>query len=168
MTGTTTKPHLGLTPYITVHDAAAAIEWYKTVFGAIESVRYVGKDGRIGHCELVIHGSPLMISDEYPDHGAVSPRTLGGTAFKLNLDVDDVDAIWAVASSHGADGQRPPEDQAYGQRSCSFSDPFGHQWMVQTTISSPTAAEIQAASGDEFTIITPGPAVDDLAGADPE
>ncbi len=163
-----TSRHLGLTPYITVHDAAAAIEWYSTVFGAIESVRYVGNDGRIGHCQLVIDGSTLMISDEYPDYGAVSPRTLGGTACKLNLNVDDVDAVWTVALTNGAQGQRPPEDQAYGQRSCSFSDPFGHQWMVQTTISSPTAAEIQAASGDEFTIITAGPAVDDLAAVDSE
>ena len=150
------SPAGGLVPYISVHDAAAAIDWYRAVLGAVEEVRYVGDDGRIGHCQLVIGGSMLMLADEYPDYGSVSPRTIGGTPVKLHLNVDDVDAVWELALANGAEGQRPPEDQPYGERSCSFGDPFGHQWMVQTTIADLTTAEIDAAM-DGFTVSDPDP-----------
>jgi PhnB protein len=145
----------GLVPYITVHDAAAAIDWYREVFAAVELVRYVGEDGRVGHCQLLLSGSMMMIADEFPDFGAVSPRTVGGSPIRLNLNVDDVDAVWELALAKGADGQRAPEDQAYGERSCAFADPFGHLWMVQTTVSHPSNEQIQEAMGDAFTIIEP-------------
>ncbi len=149
-----------LHPYITVGDAAAAIEWYTEVLEARETVRYVGDDGRIGHGELEIGGAKLMLSDEYPDFGAVSPRTVGGSPVKLYVEVPDVDAVWELALSNGADGQRPPEDQAYGRRACAFSDPFGHQWMVQTVTADPPATEIEDGLGGDFTVVTSEPAVE--------
>jgi PhnB protein len=97
-----------------------------------------------------------MLSDEYPDFDAVSPRTLGGTPVALHLVVPDVDATWVVAIEHGAVGRRPPEDQPYGDRAATFIDPFGHRWMVSTPIGTPTAREIDDAS-DGFTVITPDP-----------
>ncbi len=97
-----------LVPYLSVGDAAAAIDWYVTVLDAVEMVRYVGDDGRIGHAEISVGGARLMLADEYPEYGIVGPGTLGGTSFSLSLDVDDVDAVWARAIEHGADGERPP------------------------------------------------------------
>lgn len=155
MTDTATRAELR--PYITVHDAAAAIEWYTSVFGARETTRYVGDDGRIGHGELDIGGAVLMLADEYPDFGAVSPQTVGGTPVKLYLEVDDVDAVWNLALERGADAQRPPEDQPYGRRACAFGDPFGHQWMVQSAqpvTSGSNTEEIEAGLGGDFSIVT--------------
>jgi uncharacterized glyoxalase superfamily protein PhnB len=149
--------HNTLTPYISVHDAAAAIDWYRLVFEANELVRYVGDDGRIGHCELDLGGAALMLADEYPDVGAVSPRTVGGTPVTLSLQVPDVDAVWERAVTNGAEPQRPPETQPYGHRSCTFGDPFGHRWMVQTEVSTPTDNEIEAGFGGEFEVVTPAP-----------
>lgn len=146
-----------LTPYICVHDAAAAIDWYRLVFGATELVRYVGDDGRIGHGELDLGGTALMLADEYPDVGAVSPRTIGGTPVTLNLLVPDVDAVWELALTNGAAAQRPPETQPYGHRSCTFGDPFGHRWIVQTEVSTPTDADIEAGFGGAFEVVTPAP-----------
>ena len=145
-----------LVPYLSVGDAAAAIDWYVTVLGAVEMVRYVGDDGRIGHAEISVGGARLMLADEYPEYGIVGPATLGGTSFSLNLDVDDVDAIWARAIEHGADGERPPSDEPYGERKCTFRDPSGHRWSVQTTIATPTAEEITAAMGG-FMVISSAP-----------
>ena len=129
---TATPIHRGdrtLVPYVCVSDSAAAIDWYVTVFDAVETVRYVGDDGRVGHAEVSIGSARLMLSDEYPEIGVVGPQTLGGTPFTLNLNVDDVDAVWARAIEHGADGERPPADQPYGERSCTFRDPSGHRWI---------------------------------------
>ncbi|MEO6570963.1 MAG: hypothetical protein ABIO83_05395, partial [Ilumatobacteraceae bacterium] len=95
----------------------------------------------------------VMVSDEYPDFDALSPRTIGGSPIRLNLNVPDVDRVWRIALEQGAVGEREPTDQAYGERSCGFVDPFGHRWLVATTISHPTNAEIQAAMGDSFEII---------------
>lgn len=149
-----------LVPYVSVHDAAAAIDWYQVVFGAIERVRYVGDDGRIGHGELDLGGATLMLADEYPEAGAVSPRSIGGTPVTLNLQVSDVDAVWERAVANGADPQRPPETQPYGHRSCTFGDPFGHRWMVQTEVSTPTADEIESGFGGAFEVVTPTPTGD--------
>ena len=131
-----------LVPYVCVADATAAIEWYVAVFDAVESVRYVGDDGRIGHAEVSIGGARLMLSDEYPEIEVVGPRTLGGTPFTLNLNVDDVDTVWTRAIEHGAVGERPPADEPYGERACTFRDPSGHRWTVHTTIARPTPEEI--------------------------
>lgn len=145
----------GLVPYLTVDDASAAIDWYRTVFGAVELHRFVDPDGKVGHCELVIGGSSLMLADEYPDYQAVSPRRVGGTPVKLNLNVADVDAVFARAVEHGATARREPADQPYGERAAAFADPFGHEWMVQTTVSAPSTAEIEEAMGGGFRIVEP-------------
>jgi PhnB protein len=146
-----------LVPYLCVSDSAAAIDWYVTVFDAVETVRYVGDDGRIGHAEVSIGSARLMLSDEYPEIGVVGPQTLGGTPFTLNLNVDDVDGVWTRAIEHGANGERPPTDQPYGERSCTFRDPSGHRWMVQTAIATPTPDEIGDAM-EGFTVVTSAPA----------
>jgi predicted enzyme related to lactoylglutathione lyase len=82
---------------------------------------------------------------------------LGGTSFSLNLGVDDVDSVWARAIEHGADGERPPSDEPYGERRCTFRDPSGHRWSVQTPIATPTPEEITAAMGGTFTVIASAP-----------
>jgi uncharacterized glyoxalase superfamily protein PhnB len=144
-----------ITPYLAVHDAAAAIDWYRRVFAAREIVRYTGDDGRIGHAEVDLGGASIYLSDEYPDHGVSAARTLGGSAVGLNVLVPDVDVVWERALDAGADGLRPPEDQPYGERSSTFVDPFGHRWMVQTTIATPTTDEIEAGFGGAFTVTAP-------------
>ena len=141
-----------LIPYIAVHDAAAALVWYAEALGAVETTRYTGDDGRVGHAEMNIGGAVVMLSDEYPDYGAVSPRTLGGTPIGLHLSVPDVDALYARAIGAGATSMRPTTDQPYGDRSCTIEDPFGHRWTIATRIAEPTAAEIEAAMGGEYTI----------------
>jgi uncharacterized glyoxalase superfamily protein PhnB len=164
-TSTTTTPAAAtLVPYLSVADAAAAIDWYIAVLDAVEMVRYVGDDGRIGHAEIAVGGARLMLADEYPEYGIVGPGTLGGTSFSLNLDVDDVDAVWARAIEHGADGERPPTDEPYGERKCTFRDPSGHRWSVQTMIATPTPEEITAAMGG-FMVVSGAPAASAPAGA---
>ena len=149
-----------IVPYICVHDAAAALAWYADAFGAVETIRYTGDDGRIGHAEMVISGARLMLSDEYPDYDALSPRALGGTTVALTLQVGDVDAVHARAVATGATSRREPADEPYGERSCTIIDPFGHKWMVQTPIATPTVEQVQART-EGFTITTPTAAVDE-------
>lgn len=149
-TGATTSPaatppeRQGVIPYLGVHDAAAALTWYADVFDAVETVRYVGDDGRIGHAELAIAGNIVMLADEYPEVGALSPRTIGGSAVMLSVRVADVDAVYSRAIGAGATGLREPNDEPYGERSATFLDPFGHRWSVQTPIATPTVEEIEA------------------------
>ena len=154
-TGATT-----LTPYLCVSEAPAAIEWYVRVLGATEQVRYTGDDGRVGHAELSIGGARVMLSDEYPEMGVpvVSPRTLGGTPFSMHLEVPDVDAVYErVVRAGDAQVGRPPHDEAYGARSFDMVDPFGHRWMIQTPIATPTVEEIEAGM-EGYTITTAAPA----------
>lgn len=143
-----------LVPYLAIAGADRAIAWYADVFGARETTRYVADDGRIGHAEVEIGGARIMLSDEYPDFDAVAPTSVGATSVTMNLNVSDVDAVWAKAVDGGADGKRPPEDQPYGERSCTFVDPFGHRWMVQTTVAHPSPAEVDDAM-EGFTVVTP-------------
>jgi len=159
-TATTTSMTAGrqaassLTPYICVSPAVEAIAWYVDVLGAAETVRYSGDDGRIGHAELDLAGNTVMLSDEYPELDVVSPTTLGGTPTTLHLEVPDVDATYERAVAAGARVAEPPRDESYGARSFSMVDPFGHRWMVQTPIGSPTLDEIQAATTG-YTVSTP-------------
>jgi uncharacterized glyoxalase superfamily protein PhnB len=90
------------TPYLCVHDGAAAMDWYTGAFGAVEEMRVVGDDGRLGHAELAVGTARFMLSDEYPDLGVVSPRTLGGSAVTIHLEVADVDATYSRAVEAGA------------------------------------------------------------------
>ena len=143
-----------LVPYLCTSPAADAIRWYADVFGAVETVRYTGDDGRVGHAEISIGGAQIMLSDEYPEIGVVSPTTLGGTTTSMNLTVPDVDAVHTRAVEGGARVEREPHEEAYGARTTTLVDPFGHRWMVQTPTGNPSVEEIQQASTG-FTITTP-------------
>lgn len=150
----TTSTLPDLLPYICVSPATEAIAWYRDVFDAVETVRYTGDDGRIGHAEMRFGNAMVMLSDPYPELDVRSPLDLGGTPFTLHLTVPDVDAVRAKAGAAGATIEREPEEQAYGARSMTLRDPFGHRWMVQTPTGSPTLDEVQAATTG-YTITTP-------------
>jgi PhnB protein len=132
-----------LTPALAVHNAEQAIAFYQKAFEATELYRLIDPEsGKIGHAELLINGSLIMLSDEYPAFNK-TPQTLGGTAVKLTLMVDDVDALVDRASASGATVVRPPSDQFYGHRSATVRDPFGHEWMLQKEIEKVTPEEMQ-------------------------
>jgi PhnB protein len=120
------------TPYLTVNDAAAAIEFYKRAFGASELLRMEVPGGKVGHAEIKIGDSPIMLADEHPDMGCRGPQALGGTPVSILLYVEDVDAVASQAIEAGATLLRPVKDQFYGDRSGTFADPFGHVWTVAT------------------------------------
>ncbi len=121
-----------VTPYLIVHDAARAIDFYKKALGAEELYRLEGPGGRIGHAEVQIGDSRVMLADEHPEFGAVSAQTLGNTPVSLCLYVADVDAAFQRAVAAGAQVLRPVKDQFYGDRSGTFADPFGHKWTIAT------------------------------------
>jgi PhnB protein len=122
----------GATAYLTVRNATGAIEFYKRAFGAIEKGRLSMPTGEIGHAEIEIGGSTIMLSDEFPEYGGISPETLGGSPMKMHLYVDDVDAFAERAVAAGARITRPIADQFYGDRSGYIADPFGYTWIVAT------------------------------------
>ena len=122
-----------ITTYLCVDGAADAIEFYTTVLGFTERHR-MAFDGRVGHCELLLGDSMMMLSDEFPEMGVVGPKTLGGTPMSTNVYVEDSDATFAVALAAGATELRPVQDQFYGDRSGQFEDPWGHRWGVATHI----------------------------------
>ncbi len=121
-----------VTPYLIVSDAAGAIEFYKKAFGATELLRMPAPGGRVGHAELRIGDSRIMLADEYPDMGARSPKAFGGSPVSLHLYVEDVDAVAKQALAAGAKELRPIKDQFYGDRLGSVTDPFGHVWHIST------------------------------------
>ncbi len=123
-----------LTPYLSVAGAEAAIEFYKKAFGATELFRMNGPDGRIGHAEIKIGDSPLMLADENPAMGMHAPQSGKRPPVGLLLYVEDVDAVVARAVSFGATIVRPVENQFYGDRSGGIIDPFGHAWHLSTHI----------------------------------
>jgi PhnB protein len=130
-------------PYLRVHDAVAAIQFYENAFGARELFRLQEPSGRIGHAEMKIGPATIMLSDEYPQHGISGPRTLNGTTFSLHLHVDDVDAAFARAVEAGATIVRPLQNQFYGERSGTVRDPFGHEWLLGGHIEDVTPEEMQ-------------------------
>ncbi len=132
-----------LSPYLIVHDALAAVRFYQEAFDAEERYRLVDPhSGQISHAELLVQGQLLMLAQEHPSW-AKSPRTLGGTAVKLSLMVEDPDAAFARAVASGAEGRMPPQDQFYGFRTASVLDPFGHEWMLQRQIEVVSPEEMQ-------------------------
>lgn len=134
-----------LTPYITVISAKKAIEFYKEAFGAKEVGRITMPDGSIGHCELEIGDSRIMMAEENKQWGNISPQTLGGTTVYLSLYVKDVDAVFDRAIKAGAKvlGDMVPKDQFHGDRSGSLTDPFGHRWTIMTRIENVSFPEMQ-------------------------
>lgn len=131
------------TPYLIVDNAAAAIEFYKTAFGAKELMRMPKANGKIGHAEIKIGDSPIMLADETPEAGARSPRTIGGSPISILLYVDDVDATFSKAVKAGAKVQRPLADQFYGDRTGDIQDPFGHVWHVATHVEDVSPEELK-------------------------
>jgi PhnB protein len=121
-------------PYLCVDGASAAIEFYVKVFGATERMRMPGPDGKVGHAELEIGDGLIMLADEHPDIGVLSPRTIGGTPVTISIYVEDVDAVFERAVNEGATALRAVENQFYGDRSGQLEDPFGHKWSVATHV----------------------------------
>jgi PhnB protein len=117
-------------PYLRLRHAAEAIDFYKRAFGATELFRLAERGGRIGHAEIRIGATTLMLADEYPEYGIVGPQTLGGTTFAMHLHVDNADAWIERAVQAGAVITRPAADAFYGERSGVVRDPFGHEWLV--------------------------------------
>jgi PhnB protein len=131
-------------PYLTVRDAEKAIHFYKTAFGAKERFRLTNSsDGKIGHAELMIQGSLVMLAEENPQWGSKSPQALGGTPITFCLMVENADAAFDRAVAAGGTALMPVADQFYGFRSGSILDPFGHQWMLQHEIEKVSPEEMQ-------------------------
>jgi len=133
-----------VTPALAVRDAAAAMDWYRDVFEAVEADRLVGEDGKVAHGELRIGGTLVMLGEESPGWKTFGPATLGGTTVRLHLYVDDVDAVFPRALEAGAEELIPLADQFYGDRAGRLRDPFGHEWIVATRVEDLTSEEIQA------------------------
>ena len=133
-----------VTPYLYVHDSAAAIAFYVTAFGATEVMRVPGPGGSVMHAEIQIGTSRVMMADENPEWGNKSPRTLGGTSAGYCLYVEDVDAVFARAVAAGATVKRPVADQFYGDRSGTVTDPFGHMWTISTHTEDVAPEEMRA------------------------
>jgi PhnB protein len=128
------KGYHTVTPYLSVQGAGEAIAFYKKAFGAKEVMRMPGPNGTIGHGEMQIGDSRIMLADEFPEMNFRSPRSIGGTPVTIHLYVQDVDRITKKAIAAGAKLLRPVADQFYGDRSGSLEDPFGHVWHVATHI----------------------------------
>src|SRR5207244_7205363 len=121
-----------VTPYLIVKGGADAIEFYKKAFGATELFRFPAPGGKIGHAEIKIGDSPIMLADEFPEMGHKAPQSEAGSPVGLMIYVDDVDTIFSQAIAAGGREQRPVKDQFYGDRSGTLVDPFGHIWTVAT------------------------------------
>jgi PhnB protein len=123
-----------VTPYLQVDGASAAIDFYTKVFGATERMRMPSPGGKVGHAELEIGDSLIMLADEFPEMGVLGPKTIGGTPVTISLYVEDVDDVFARAIAEGAVSVRGVENQFYGDRAGQLEDPFGHRWSVATHV----------------------------------
>jgi PhnB protein len=132
-----------VTPYLIVDGAAKAIEWYKQAFGAEEIMRIGGPGGRVGHAELQIDDSRIMLADANPQFEAYAPGHFGGSPVTLHVYVADVDAVVNKATGAGAALKRPVENMFYGDRTGSLKDPFGHVWHVATHIEDVSVEEVE-------------------------
>ena len=132
-----------ITPYLSLKGAADAIEFYKKAFGAEELFRLPMPNGDIGHAEIRIGDSSIMLADSCDETGFRDPTNLGGTSVGLYLYVEDVDAQFARAVEAGAKVIKPVEDQFYGDRNCTLEDPFGHTWFLSTHTEDVTPEELQ-------------------------
>jgi len=137
------KEYGGVTPYLLVHGAADALEFYKKAFGAQEIMRWPMPDGKIGHSDLKIGDSHIMVADEVPDRGYVGPASLGGTTCGFAIYVPNVDEVFDRAIGLGAKVDRAVANQFYGDRSGTLIDPFGHKWTISTHIEDLTDEEMK-------------------------
>jgi PhnB protein len=138
-----TSPVRSMSFYICIAGASAALDFYREAFGAKELMRLTEPDGKVGHAEIQIGDAVLSISDEYPDYGVLSPKTIGGSSVKIHLNVTDVDAFAERAIKAGATLVRPIEDQFYGDRSGQITDPFGYTWIIATHLRDVPVEEMQ-------------------------
>jgi PhnB protein len=149
-----TQPHTDmpepatLAPHLVCGGAMAAIDFYKTAFGAREVIRLAGPDGKLMHACLDINGGQVMLAEERADCGAMSPKTLHGTPVTINLRVADADAVFDRAVRAGATPVMPPTDMFWGDRYGMLEDPFGHRWAVMTTQRVLSEAELREAAAD--------------------
>ena len=132
-----------VTPYLTIKGAARAIEFYVKAFGAVEVMRLASPDGGIGHAELKIGDSKIMLSDEFPGMGSRSPESFGGTPVAIHLYIADVDTVVLKAIDAGAKLTQPVQDKFYGDRSGCITDPFGHNWYISTHAEDMSLEEMQ-------------------------
>lgn len=132
-----------ITPYLSIRGAAQAIEYYKKAFGARERLRMSAPDGKIGHAELVLGDSVIMLADEYPDMGFLGPQSRGGSSVNMYFYVKDVDAVVEKAVVAGGKLMRPVKDQFYGDRSGTVEDPYGHVWNISTHKEELSKAELR-------------------------
>ena len=130
-------------PYLHVRNAAQAIDFYTTAFGARERFRLTEPGGRIGHAEMDFGGMTLMLADEYPEFGIQGPQSIGGTSVSVHLHVDDADAAIRRAAMAGAVIEREPQDAFYGERGGVVRDPFGHRWNIGHNIEQVAPEEMQ-------------------------
>jgi PhnB protein len=146
------KGYNTLTPYINVKNAEAAIKFYEKAFGAKETGRIIMPDGSIGHAEIQIGDSKIMLSEENTAWGNLSPLSIGGSPVCLCLYVEDVDAVFSRAISEGATitGEMQVKDQFYGDRTGSLTDPFGHKWSIMTHIEDVSFKDMQKRSDALF------------------
>jgi PhnB protein len=135
-----------VTPYLSVAGAADAIEFYKKALGAKEIMRMPGPDGKLGHVEIQIGDSRVMLSDEYKEMAFVGPKSLGGTSVHLHVYVKDADSQVEKAVAAGATIVEPLEDKFYGDRSGCIEDPFGHRWHLSTHTRDVSPAELKKAA----------------------
>jgi PhnB protein len=132
-----------VTPSLTIRGAADAIDFYKRAFNAIECYRVAAPDGKIMHAEIRIGDSVVMVSEEFPEWGALGPQSLGGSATTLRLYVDDVDSLAAQAVAAGCTVLRPVENQFWGDRTGMFVDSFGHRWSIASHVEDVSPDEIR-------------------------
>ena len=132
-----------VTPYLIIDGADAAIDFYTKVLGATERMRMSAPEGRVGHAELQIGDSMIMLADEFPDMGARSPKAIGGTPVSLHVYVEDADRVFDRAIEAGAQPLRSVEDRFYGDRSGEFEDPYGNRWSVATHVEDVPPGEME-------------------------
>jgi PhnB protein len=137
------KGYHSVTPYLVVNDGNRAIEFYKKAFGATEINRMAGPDGKIGHAELKIGDSMIMLSDEMPGATGRSPQSLGGSAVSIFLYIENVDSVFNQAIKGGAKADMPPQDMFWGDRFGKLTDPFGHLWGLATHIEDVAPQEME-------------------------
>ena len=130
-----------VTPYLSIRGAAQAIDFYKKAFRAKELMRINGPEGKLGHCEIQIGDSRIMLADEYESMQFLGPQSRGGTTVQIHLYVPDVDTTVARAAAAGGRVVRPVEDQFYGDRAGAIEDPYGHRWHIATHIEDVSMAE---------------------------
>ncbi len=143
------KGYTSITPYLIVAGAETAIDFYKKAFGAKERMR-MAHDGKIGHAEITIGGSVVMLADEWPDFGARGPQAIGGTPVSIHLYVKDVDATVKRAVAAGAMLKQPVKDQFYGDRTGTLEDPYGHKWHIATHVEDVLPKELRRRAGEAF------------------